>query len=310
MKAFLTVIASLTACTALYGAPSPQSTSPVRKHVPLNNGNSVFAQHVKEFEAMVAADPKNVSARVCLGNAYLEQHKFGDAFKQYKTAIQIDPTYPRSYYNLGLLYYATEDYPSSIQCNQTAVRYAPNYYMAWYNLGISNREIGKYQEEIAAMRKAAELAPMHMNPWLEIGDAYNELHDTDNAVKAYLIHLKLHPSDTNVRHLTVTHLLDLHQPDDALRLATAGLKAAVTEYDRAFMQASIFVCQGRYQEAMRLFDKCHGLSPNEWGPYWSYSVTLYDSGDHASARAVWRSMLASNDTRHADWARRQLANNP
>jgi tetratricopeptide (TPR) repeat protein len=277
-----------------------------KTHVGSEADRLEFSYHVKDYEADIAAHPDDAIAHMNLGNAYAELGRNTDAFNQYKLSIQLDPTNARVYHRLGLLYYYVEDYRSAVQCYLTAVKYKPDFQSAWYELGITYREMEDYKAEIAAMRKASDLGPFDMMPLIEIGDAYCYLHDKPNAVKAYVQHLWIYPTDTRIRNCACLILLELHRTPEATTLAANGLKLATSTYDKTYMQATVADCRRDYARAIPLYLACHKMKPDEWGPYNNYSNDLYATGHHEQARAIWRSLAAGTDTDRADWARCQL----
>ena len=59
----------------------------------------------------------------------------GKALKEYQKLIAIDPKNHEVWYNMGFAYDELEQYEKAIDCYETAVKHKPDYHNAWNNIG-------------------------------------------------------------------------------------------------------------------------------------------------------------------------------
>lgn len=115
---------------------------------------------------------------------------------------------------------------------------------------------GIVKEAVMAAESATELDPAHHAAWLHLGNMKRAIGETRNAEKAFRRALELAPADNAARIALAQVLLLLGKPDDAVELCT-GVQAP----DPAWPQAQLIL--GR---------------------------ALWQQGDHAAARAHWRTI--------------------
>lgn len=117
---------------------------------------------IREYESILAQDPKNLAAVIALGNAYYDSGQWKQAVGVYERALALDPrnTDVRSdmgtaYRNMGLPDKAIAEY-------RAALKYEPGHQNARYNLGVVYAyDKRDYAEAIHVWEDLLRIAPNH-----------------------------------------------------------------------------------------------------------------------------------------------------
>jgi cytochrome c-type biogenesis protein CcmH/NrfG len=107
-------------------APAPVSGAPAPD----------FLQSEMTLKSMLAANPKNLTAQIQLGNLYYDSGRFAEAVDAYGRALEIDPNNPdvrtdrgTSYWNMGQADAALAEFRKSLEI-------APTHAQTLYNMGV------------------------------------------------------------------------------------------------------------------------------------------------------------------------------
>lgn len=108
------------------------------------------------------ADPKNVVARVDLGNLYFDSERFDLAIPWYEAAYKLTPNDPNLSTDLGVSYLYTDKVDLAIAQFEKSVAADPKHLKSWLNLGIA-KAMAKNPPDVkggeAAWQKVIEIAP-------------------------------------------------------------------------------------------------------------------------------------------------------
>ena len=127
--------------------------------IPSGSGSPTdYAQRIAEAEKIVAANPKNLSAWISLGNDYFDTEQFQKAIHAYSKALEIQPDNPNILTDQGVMY----------------------------------RKVGWYDKALANFEKAQKLDPRHLQSLFNIGIVYAaDLKQPDKAIAAWTRYLQL-----------------------------------------------------------------------------------------------------------------------
>lgn len=83
-------------------------TAPKNAQVWINLGNALmdeqrFGEAIDAYGKALALEPKNVPVLVDLGTCYRGARQFDKAVEQYRKALKIDPNFPNGHRNLGVV---------------------------------------------------------------------------------------------------------------------------------------------------------------------------------------------------------------
>ena len=115
---------------------------------------------VRSLQDTAERDPKNVEARVQLGNLYLDGERCDQAIPWYEAALKLDAKNVNVSTDLGVCYYQTNQPDKAVQQFDRSLKLDPKHVKTLLNLGIV-RAFGKKDLEGAAnaWKQLVELAP-------------------------------------------------------------------------------------------------------------------------------------------------------
>ena len=140
---------------------APASTLPARDSMEL-------ASQIQTLKEIVKKDPKNLPARVELGNLYFDSDRPEEAIEAYRQYLAAKPDNPDVRTDMGIMY----------------------------------RRLGQFDRAIKEFRKAAQSDPKHANSRYNIGIVL--LHDKEDiggAIRAWEEYLKVDPKSERAQRI-------------------------------------------------------------------------------------------------------------
>ncbi|MBI1876067.1 MAG: tetratricopeptide repeat protein [Acidobacteria bacterium] len=139
---------------AAEGQPAAVSSSSAPRAAVLDENKA------QALRSIAAKDPKNVEARVQLGNLYFDAERYGQAIKWYEEALKVSPRDPDVSTDLGISYYYSNQPDRALAQFEESLTFNPKHTKTMLNMGIV-RAFGKQdlQGAIAIWQKLLELAP-------------------------------------------------------------------------------------------------------------------------------------------------------
>jgi tetratricopeptide (TPR) repeat protein len=93
-------------------------------------------------QSMLAANPRNATARVLLGSAYREGGRYGEALDQFRKALDVQPANARVYANMGNVYLETGEFENALEAYETALRLDPGRALTHFYSGVAAEASG------------------------------------------------------------------------------------------------------------------------------------------------------------------------
>jgi len=167
--------------------------------------------------------PDIAEVHYALGNIFVDQGKFAEAFEEYTEAIRTNPKFAQAHNNLGNLLSRQKKLDQAALEYRDALRIDPNYAEAHTGLGAVLADQGKRSDAIAqyseALRIDPDSAPAHNN----LGTALAEQGDLDQAVHEFLEALRVKP-DASIQFNVGFILSQQGKIEDATRHLEAALQ--------------------------------------------------------------------------------------
>jgi tetratricopeptide (TPR) repeat protein len=110
----------------------------------LQSGQLALAE--KDFQRVIALDPKSAAPHIDLGVAYMREKRWDDALTELRKAESLAPNQPGVQLNIGLAYYRKSDFASAIEPFAATLRLDPASLQARYLLGLCYFFTNKYKE--------------------------------------------------------------------------------------------------------------------------------------------------------------------
>jgi Tfp pilus assembly protein PilF len=186
----------------------------------------IWRDDITLFERITENTPDATFAHNELGNAYMGQGRYRDAFVEYQTALKLKPDYAEAYFNLPSPLSSGEmlnsqidvanDESRAIETLIEIIRIKPDHVEAYYILGIGYGELGMYKEAIEAYKYVLRLKPDDADVYYNLGVNYGKLGMHKEAIEAYKQSIKIKPDLADVHLNLAMAYLSLKDRDSAL----------------------------------------------------------------------------------------------
>jgi tetratricopeptide (TPR) repeat protein len=140
----------------------------------LRQGND--QQHVQagflELRAAANKDPKNLKARLEMGNLLWASRRYKDAEEQANKVIEADPNNADAYSLLGTTLFAEKNADGALQAYNKVIELKPNDSGAYLNRGVLYTSMKKDAEAEADFQKAISLNPKNQEAYANLSRFY------------------------------------------------------------------------------------------------------------------------------------------
>lgn len=82
---------------------------------------------------------------------------------------------------------------------------------------------GQYNDAIACLRRAIHIDRTNYLPWYNLGITYRDAGNVMEALESFRNAFRICPQKEDVAETLAVHLLNLHMPDDAMKVVEEGL---------------------------------------------------------------------------------------
>jgi tetratricopeptide (TPR) repeat protein len=178
----------------------------------------------------------------------------------------------KSYYEEGISKAGERNFEEAVKCFDKTIALIPGHYMAWLDRGRSFLELENYQEALANFNQAIKLDPRYYEGWQLRGSAKHYLADYSGALTDYNKSVELMPNETSVYYTDET----LDKTDaggltvakqrvsrcDGTSKNTDRAFAIMQDDDSYYKQGYQKELEGKFDEAIKLFDKAIALKPD------------------------------------------------
>ena len=141
---------------------------------------------LKEFEAVLEADPGHAPAHEAAGSAYLQVKDYKNARKHLVEAIEIDPESWRAHNWLGIIYDYDKRYEEAIAHYLTALEIDSGQGSVYNNLGVSNFLSKNYDAAAGNFREALKHGYTAPKVYNNLGMALAKSGDFEGARDAFV----------------------------------------------------------------------------------------------------------------------------
>lgn len=146
-------------------------------------------QALKEYQAIIMADPQNALAFQGLGHTYCKLKRYDEAINAYHKALELDSGLAMSHMNLGVIYGERREFAKGEKEIRQAIELDPKLVQAHVNLGLILALQGRLTEGETALKQAIELDPKQVFPYcalVEIHLRQGHLHNARDVVSRAL----------------------------------------------------------------------------------------------------------------------------
>ncbi len=227
-----------------------QSRDPLQEAIELEERGQLSVA-AEKLQAVLAQEPRNLTAHHHLGRVYEDQKKFDLAVAEYQRAIAIAPESPKSHYLLGKVLMRQGRPADAEAALRRSLEIDPQDVGALVALGNVMVRTERFDEAIALYKQAIPLDARNSDLYFNLGTVYQLKGDPGQAISTYKQALGIEP-----RHReAMVHLGRLYQERGAIQDAlTQFQRAAVLRYedpDLHFRMADLYRQAGDPTRAIR-----------------------------------------------------------
>jgi len=222
-------------------------------HESRNNLRNALNSYVKALE-LGAQDPRIF---VNAGNMSQILGELSAAEDYFREAIKQNPTYAPAYNFLGAVLQRMEQYNEAKAAFQHALKLHPNNPEIYNNLGTLWVDQGDLVKAQGHFEKALSMDPNYIGTYINLGNLYEEWNDISQSQKNYKKALSIEPTNQQIKAL-------LYADNDDHRNAEVAWRHTISskpnEQGGYFGLASLFIKQGRYEDARAIFIQLENIA--------------------------------------------------
>ncbi|WP_223789643.1 tetratricopeptide repeat protein [Marinicella meishanensis] len=246
---------------------------------------NMMEQGLPLIEKALALDPQLAEAHTSRANYLAEKDDLEGAKNAFEMALELNPNYPTAYHWYGNLLDRMGQTDQALAMYRKAVELDPISPVVQTNIGAILSGKGRHDEALEQFERIVELSPDY--PGAAGGKAmvYSNQGKLDEAIKWQRIAIKQDPGNVSRKAELASLYMDLGLTDQA-QTTIEEIKLQSPGYEKLiYVEASLDMYQGNYQQAADRFDRAFQLNPNEY----SYlgNLTFYQMllGEHEQAIA-------------------------
>ncbi len=173
-------------------------------------GRQLYESAAEEYQRALEADPKQIAARLALGDMLMKLEKFPRARFHFERALEEFPASPLPHLKLGNYYMAINQPQKARDQYQKALERKPNFVEARNNLAVMAMKDKNYKEAAAQLDIIIQVEPGYSNAYLNRGIIASDIeNDKPLALKHFRKYAELNgPRTAQVQ----TWIKELEQP--------------------------------------------------------------------------------------------------
>ncbi|HEX2697237.1 MAG TPA: tetratricopeptide repeat protein, partial [Anaerolineales bacterium] len=244
--------------------------------------------HAREGEPIetekVNSDSMNAHFWNDKGNLLFKRGAYEEAINAYNRSLQLDPSFGWPYSNLALTYLTQGQYAEAILLYQKSIDLLDSdkdRAISWNGLGNVYRCINDYANAVAAYQKAAELdpdtagmrdgadtfqagqTPKNSQTWNDLGELFLKTEAYDQAINAFQKAIDLDPQAGWPHSNLATALTWQGKYEEAIPLYEKSIRLLPNDKDKAFVWnrlGNVYRKLNNYDEAIKSYQKAVTLA--------------------------------------------------
>lgn len=154
---------------------------------------------VKQFEKVIALDPKNIEANLKLSEIYLYTKGYQQCLHYADEALKINKNKAKAYFLKGFAFKEMGDTVHAISSFQTVVEVEPENYDAYIQLG-NIQAARRNKSALLYYNNALRLSPKSIEALYDRGLMYQNMGELESAKADYKAILAIDPADADANH--------------------------------------------------------------------------------------------------------------
>jgi Flp pilus assembly protein TadD len=193
----------------------------------LRAGN--YEQAITLLKRVVELEPKNKTAWINLGTAYMSLRQYDSAVDAFKKQLEVNPYDEYAYNNLGRVYTLQRRYDEAEAAFRKQLEVNPLDKYARAALGNLYVEVKRYADAVPELEKAISLSPDQASLHIDLGTAQLNSGHPDRAMAAFARAAELSPTPTTWNNVAYQLALKGADLDRAQQYAESALSAVAAD---------------------------------------------------------------------------------
>ncbi len=223
-----------------------------------------------------------------------EEKRAEQAKQRLEKASRILPGDPEVWTGLGCVRYALQDIEGAYQAFRKARETGADFHEAHFNLALAALRTGRKDEALEASREAVRLLPDDPQVLNLLGIAFLEGKQYSKASLAFAEAIRQYPGNAFYYNHLGRAQLGEGRENDAERSFLKALDLSPRARQVQWNLADLRLRQGRFQEALALYDEASNLAAARKSPVFLYNrgVAAYKAGKREEAFGDWKASWA------------------
>jgi tetratricopeptide (TPR) repeat protein len=151
-----------------------------------------YDKAAEEYDRAIQADPKQIQARLDLGDMMMRLERYSRARISYERAMETFPDSAQPLLKMGNYHHDMKQADKSREFYRKALDKDPQYVEAYNNLAVLDMEEKNYKEAAKLLDEVIKLDPNYQNAYLNRGIIASDIeHDRDAALRHYKKYVEL-----------------------------------------------------------------------------------------------------------------------
>ncbi len=232
-----------------------------------------YEEAVRCCDEALALDPRDSVASYIRGCSLDSLGRYEETICCFDRALELDPRYAEAWYGKGCSLTSLGRYEEAICCYDRTLKIDPRHAAAWGDKGSSLVRLGRCEDAVRCLDMALEVDPRYAEAWYNSALAQEKLGRQHDAVRSYKQFIALGTAQYAKQvEYAKQRIHELEGKDGAL--VPPEMKSSKTKelHSKGFSLDR----EGRYDEAIRCYDKLLELDPR-------YAVAWYNKGNSLDA---------------------------
>jgi tetratricopeptide (TPR) repeat protein len=214
----------------------------------------LLAEGEKLAKEILQTDPNYIEGHILLGSVLFAQDKKEEAFAELTKAIELDPKRVESYLSMARFYIVTNDHTNADAIFNRAIAVNPNSALAHTEYGKYLIQVGKNTEAEAQLSKAVEVEPNDKNSRFVLASYYLMNKQIDKAEQAYKALAALEPDKPESQAVLADFYALAGRPDESINIYQAILAKSPDFVPGRYRLTEVLMQRGKLPEARAQID--------------------------------------------------------
>ena len=157
-----------------------------------------YTEAVRQFDVVLAANPKFSTAHNNRGNALKELKAYDAALASYDQAIAHDPKNADAHNNRGVVLFVMRRFVDALASCEKAIALKPDHAQAFNNRGNVLKSLKRFDDALASCDRAIALVPKYVDALSNRGVILFEMQRFEEALASYDLALAIKPTDAEI----------------------------------------------------------------------------------------------------------------